>query len=1442
MLHLTSLAVLITTLRVGIAANDPYFNTTVLLLNGDVTPFTDDASTNKFELNPFGAPSANKNNPLQADYYSMYFNGSTDYLSVPSSADFTFGTGDFTVEAWIYATATYAVSPGNAISGNYIAGAGNDDSYWVWGISATGTVYFGGRFTTLVSTSAVIPVTSWAHVAVSRQSGTSSIFINGTLYGTSTTVLNLNSAATMYVGAVAPTAGFANWPGYISNFRVVKGTAVYTGSFTPSTAPLTATQSSSGNIAAITGTATSLLTGQRNSFIDTSSTPRTITASGTPSISVTQPFILPSLYSGYGSGLFNGSSDYLVGPVNNSKFQLSGNGGTGFTIEAWVYPTTSGVYKNIASYYTYTDGDIEQGWLFAVNASNQLRFKNTFAPIEILGGTILPNIWTHVAGVVNGGYFYLYVNGVSVGTPTVIGNQSYTGSTFVIGALKSNNAYTNNVFTGYISNLRVNNTAVYTGAFTPPTAPLSRIQSSGTNIAALTGTETVLLTLQNNQSQNNNQFRDSSSSNFTITRSGTPTQGTFTPFSQTGWSGYFDGVGGTNINLASNSAFALGTGQYFIQAFCYPLSGHSSASGNTTHGIISQGNNANNLFWAMGIDPTTGTIYWGLTGAGVTTSVSYPVLFNSWNHIAVSRDASNIERIFLNGRLINQRSNTTNFNGVSDYATRIGSYYDSNYPGVYGMNAYGQVFYGYISNIQMVVGNIPTYFQTASITPGANIFVTPIAPATVVTGTVLLTLQNNYFKDNSANAFAIVMSGSPKIQAFSPFAPTAAYSTTLVGGSMYFNGTSDSLTVSGTINLSGTDWTIETWIYPTSAPAADNTNILQSQTGTNNWIPYLSIGLMLNGRINVTLNAANYTTTQTISFNNWNHLALVRSGGIVKLYISGVASSVSVTVDIINSNFSYWIGKVDNSPGGGSYIYYFPGYLSNLRIVKGLAVYTSAFTPPTAPLAASVSVTTVSQVGVDFLVVAGGGSGGYCGNGAGGGGGGAGGVRPGASVVMASNVSYTIIVGGGGSSSASGTNSSFHTYTALGGGRGGGWDQASHIASTSGGSGGGAGYGNSNAYSSSSATAPELGNRGGSGVSAGPYPGGGGGGASAVGGDAPNSSVGGAGGAGYTSTIAGSSSVYGGGGGAGTYGGTAGAGGTGGGGAGVASSGTGFSGTANTGGGGGGSTAGGFYGSPGGTGGSGIVIIRYSVDSPAALSTTNANVTIAGGYRIYTWITSGNITFDTFATGVSTTVTTPSALLLSGTNTGIQDATGKNTLTTVGDVRVSTAVKKYGTGAMYFDGTGDWLNSPNSLLAIQGSEAFTLEAWIYPTSVAGDLCIYETRGGSGWVFFINSSGKLQVYDTTATLQTQSTATLTVNTWTHVALVRVAGSSTVTYYVNGIAAGTFTLASFATATQTRIGARNDGAATYVGYIDDLRITKYARYTTAFVPPSASLPVL
>jgi hypothetical protein len=251
---------------------------------------------------------------------------------------------------------------------------------------------------------------------------------------------------------------------------------------------------------------------------------------------------------------------------------------------------------------------------------------------------------------------------------------------------------------------------------------------------------------------------------------------------------------------------------------------------------------------------------------------------------------------------------------------------------------------------------------------------------------------------------------------------------------------------------------------------------------------------------------------------------------------------------------------------------------------------------------------------VEYLVVAGGGGGGRYYSG----GGGAGGYRTATDFSVSSGVSITVTVGAGGAAQASssgfgtvGSDSVFSTITSAGGGYGAG-SSGGGVAGGAGGSGGGAG--GTGVASGGAATPSGQGNAGGSTSGNG---GAGGGGASAAG---ATKTDGGNGGAGSTSSISGSSIVYAGGGG----GSPDGAGGSGGGGAGGNDSAAATSGTANTGGGGGGGS------SPqaAGTGGSGIVIIRYADSYIAATSTTGSpTITVAGGYRIYKWTSSGSITF-----------------------------------------------------------------------------------------------------------------------------------------------------------------------------------------------------------------------
>jgi hypothetical protein len=198
-----------------------------------------------------------------------------------------------------------------------------------------------------------------------------------------------------------------------------------------------------------------------------------------------------------------------------------------------------------------------------------------------------------------------------------------------------------------------------------------------------------------------------------------------------------------------------------------------------------------------------------------------------------------------------------------------------------------------------------------------------------------------------------------------------------------------------------------------------------------------------------------------------------------------------------------------------------------------------------------------------------------------------------------------------------------------------------------------------------------------------------------------------------------------------------------------------------------------------------------------------------------------------------------------GSTTFTDSSSNGLTVTANGNAQISTAESKWGGASGIFDGTGDFIDASASA-SPDASSSFTLEFWIYPSAVTGaDRAIFDSRGtnatGAGFVWFINTSARLQVYGNNGVLYSESSSGVAVGSsagWQHVALV--CSGTTWTYWIDGSFAGSFT--ATATAPQrTRIGARQDGAAAYTGYIDDFRITKsVARYTSNFTPPTAPFP--
>ena len=203
------------------------------------------------------------------------------------------------------------------------------------------------------------------------------------------------------------------------------------------------------------------------------------------------------------------------------------------------------------------------------------------------------------------------------------------------------------------------------------------------------------------------------------------------------------------------------------------------------------------------------------------------------------------------------------------------------------------------------------------------------------------------------------------------------------------------------------------------------------------------------------------------------------------------------------------------------------------------------------------------------------------------------------------------------------------------------------------------------------------------------------------------------------------------------------------------------------------------------------------------------------------------------------TAITNTSLLLSYTNAGILDNAMMNDLETVGNAQISTSVKKYGTGSMYFDGAGDWVSCPASPQWLMAGD-WTIECWIYPNSVTGVQVLVETRNrttNASPCMYLN--GTNLVIDT-GTASVVSAGTITISTWQHVAATRSGNSWRI--FINGTQVGSTTTntTSYTTAYGCCIGSSYYNEH-YNGYIDDLRITRgVARYTANFTATTEALP--
>lgn len=643
---------------------DPYFNQTVMLLqgngsNGGQNSTFIDSSVNNFDVMPIGNVAPGTFSPFSSSEgrWSNYFDGTGDYLSGGSNSNLAIGaTEDWTIECWVNFNSTgygawfQTTNNINAANGQIWFG------YYTNGL----TVSQHGSNTYMVSYSWTPSIGVWYHVAATRTSGTTRLFINGVVVTTSTLQNGLAFTQSGWATGVVSTPAYYN--GYISNLRFVRGTSLYSGTFVPPTSPLTAI------------TNTNLLTCQSNRFKDNSTNAADITLYGNASVTSLSPFASTAEYVAAingGSGYFDGDDGYLLAFVSSALAV-----GTGaFTWECWFYPTIDLAADRTLFIMPTTNGiqigtkDPTQGrkWGFATFGV-AWRLETTTMPIT--------GQWNHMAISRSGtgsNQAALFMNGTRILQGTIPDTLTY-GTAYINSSAPYGPP-------GYISGMRfLVGTALYepsSSSYTVPSTPMT----------AIANTQLLLNFTDAN-------IRDSAAKN-NLKTVGDAQISTSTKKFGTG-SLKFDGTG-NYLQGASSGSLNFGTGDFTVECWIYLNSTSSSQ--------VIVGGTASNSFglrYGTGFGANNGLNIYRSAVADLEYC-SFTFSTGQWYHVAVVRSSSTI-KFFVDGvQKTTQGSGGATYNYGAETNIRVGI-----------SDSAGEPFNGYIDDLRITKG-VARY--TANFTP-----------------------------------------------------------------------------------------------------------------------------------------------------------------------------------------------------------------------------------------------------------------------------------------------------------------------------------------------------------------------------------------------------------------------------------------------------------------------------------------------------------------------------------------------------------------------------------------------------------------------------------------------------------------------------------------------------------------------------------------------------
>ena len=663
--------------------------------------------------------------------------------------------------------------------------------------------------------------------------------------------------------ASATVTGLANSTAY--TFRVAASNMIGTGSWSSSSNAVTP---SSGD--AYFGQVALLLKG--DAMVDSSDYARTVTASGA-TISTSQ--------AKFGTGsIYIAGSGYVSVP--SDSIDLSGD----FAVEFWVRLANGSSQQWVFGGDANANGYFMAG--FNLTGAGQFWVGKAAVgwPLQFSGLSIANDTWTHVAFSRLGSSNRLYVNGAQVGS-TITDSTAWVVNP---SGLMIGNQTAGAAMNGYLDDIRITTTTAreYTGATIP--VATSSLPDSGPQGFDSHWSQVSLMLHMDGAS-----FVDSSPTPKAITVYGDAAQSSV----QSKWGGKSLLIDSASKYLSIPSAGITFTGDFALECWVY-------MTGSANSYVLLEGRSNTSAYedfvWYLHNGGYHGFVTAGGGGARLDGTTAL-IPQNQWTHIAIARSGGVI-RAFVNGV---RDATMVSYSGTITAASstlKIGS------------NG-SQGFSGYIDDYRITAGSGRGYVGATYSVPAATFQDSgPYVPDPYYADVSLLLHSNGTsFVDSSSSPKAITGS-----------ATLSATQSKWGGKSAIFDGSGSSLSVanSASLNLSGVDWAVEAWLYPTSNP--QYTCVIGKRSGSNptSWYCMVQYGVVgfYNG-------SSAYTQSGSISTDAWTHVAWSMTSGTLRIYVGGVRvgewSSVSINeVDVpveIGSHYS-------------SLTEAFAGFIDDIRVTK----------------------------------------------------------------------------------------------------------------------------------------------------------------------------------------------------------------------------------------------------------------------------------------------------------------------------------------------------------------------------------------------------------------------------------------------------------------------------------------------------------------------------